>query len=496
MCERSVAEYGNDDSRQEVRCNDCRVRPAAAAIVVSLAAGAVLLLEILAVRLMAPYVGVSLNTYTGIIGTVLAGISAGAWVGGWAADRFEPGQLVGALLIAGGVLALATAPLVTELGKAVQSDTLKAIVFLSAATVFLPAFVLSAVHPVVVKMQLQSLDVTGSVVGRLSACATAGALVGTFGTGFFLTAHFPTRAILAGVGAVLIAIGALTWWRLGRRAKPVGVIALAIATIGAGSAAATVDGPCKVESAYACIRVVDIGGGYRKLMLDSVTNAVVRLDRPQELTVYNILFGAALDSLREPGAPIRALHIGGGGFTVPRYIAATRPGSANTVMEIDPAVVDTARNDFGLRSDPSLQIQEGDARLLIGDERSDSYDAVIGDAFSGLTVPWQLTTKEFLEEVRRVLKPRGVYMMNLIDPGMAFVKAEAATLREMFDYVGLFYLGGNRILVAADWPIVEPMYAQLEDYVPPVSGDDLDRLIGGARILEDDFAPVDQLLRE
>jgi MFS family permease len=480
---------------REVRCNDCRVRPAAAAIVVFLAAGAVLLLEILAVRLMAPYVGVSLNTYTGIIGIVLAGISAGAWVGGWAADRFEPEKLVGPLLVAGGVLALATAPLVTELGEEVRSDTLKAIVFLSAATVFLPAFVLSTVHPIVVKMQLQSLNVTGSVVGRLSAFATAGALVGTFGTGFFLTAHFPTRAILAGVGAVLIASGALTWWRLGRRAEPAAAIALALATVGAGSAAATIDGPCKVESAYACIRVVDIGGGFRKLILDSATHAVVRVDKPQALTVYNTVFGAVVNSLRERGEPIRALHIGGGGFTLPRYIAATRPGSANTVMEIDPAVVDTARKDFGLRSDPSLRIEEGDARLLIGDERSESYDAVIGDAFSGLTVPWQLTTKEFLEEVQRVLKPRGVYMMNLVDRGMDFVKAEAATLRERFDEVGLFNLSGNHILVAANRPIVEPLYAQLEEYAPPVSGDDLDRLIAGARILEDDFAPVDQLLK-
>ena len=461
-----------------------------------MAAGAVLLLEILAVRLMAPYIGVSLNTYTGIIGTVLAGISAGAWVGGWAADRFDPGKLVGPLLIAGGVLALAMAPLVTSPGRGVQSDTLKAIVFLSAATVFLPAFVLSAVHPIVVKMQLQSLKVTGSVVGRLSAFATAGALVGTFGTGFFLTAHFPTRAILAGVGAVLIATGAVLWWRLARRAQLGVAIALAIADRRRRKRCGDGDGPCKVESAYACIRVVDIGGGSRKLILDAATNAVVRLDRPQELTLpYTIVLGAAVDSLGKPGEPIRALHIGGGGFMLPRYVAATRPGSANTVMEIDSAVVDTAREDLGLRNDPSLRIEEGDARLLIGDEPSASYDVVIGDAFSGFTVPWQLTTTEFFEEVQRVLKPRGVYVMNLIDT-MDFVKAEAATLRDMFDDVGLFDLGGNRILVAANRPIVEPMSAQLEGgrCQPPISGNDLDRLIGGARILEDDFAPVDQLL--
>src|SRR3954470_17212163 len=98
------------------------MRPAAAAIVVFLAAGAVLLLEILAARLMAPYVGVSLNTYTGIIGTVLAGIAAGTWIGGRAADRVAPRLLLGPLLVAGGVLAIATAPLVTLLGEHISGE--------------------------------------------------------------------------------------------------------------------------------------------------------------------------------------------------------------------------------------------------------------------------------------------------------------------------------------------------------------------------------------
>jgi predicted O-methyltransferase YrrM len=444
-------------------------------------------------------VGVSLNTYTGIIGTVLAGISAGAWVGGWTADRFEPRKLVGPLLIAGGVLALATAPLATALGDEVRSDSLRAIVFLSAATVFLPAFVLSAVHPIVVKMQLQSLKVTGSVVGRLSAFATAGALVGTFGTGFFLTAHFPSRAILAGVGAVLIAAGTILWWRLARRAQPAAIIALAIAAIGAGGAAASVEGPCKLESAYACIRVVDIGVGARELKLDNLTHSIVFLDRPEQLTLpYAFVMGAALDSLAKPSEPITALHIGAGAFTLPRYVAATRPGSLNTVMEIDPAVVDTARDDFGLRSDPKLRVEEGDARPLIEDEPSGSYDVVIGDAFSGNSVPWQLTTKEFLEEVRRMLNPRGVYLMNFIDHGNDFVRAEVATVRKMFEYVALFNLGNNHVLVGSDRPILESMIPRLAaNHVsePPVAGPALDQLIGGARILEDDFAPVDQLLQ-
>jgi MFS family permease len=475
------------------------VRPAAAAIVVFLAAGAVLLLEILAVRLMAPYVGVSLNTYTGIIGTVLAGISAGAWVGGWAADRFEPGKLVGPLLILGGVLALATAPLATELGDEIRSDSLKAIVFLAGATVFLPAFVLGAVHPIVVKMQLQSLKVTGSVVGRLSAFATAGALVGTFGTGFFLTAHFPTRAILAGVGAILIATGALLWWHLIRRVQWGAKIVLAAAAIGAGTAAATVHGPCKVESAYACIRVVQVDSDERILMLDNLPNSYVDLGSPDRL-VYPYVrgIGAVVGTVGEPGRPIAALHIGAGAFTVPRYVASSRPGSTNAVLEIDPAVIDTARDDFGLQPDTGLRIEEGDARLRIGEEQSESFDVAIGDAFSGRTVPWQLTTREFLEEVQRVLRPRGIYVMNLIDRGREFLGAEAATMKRVFNSVVIFQAAGNHLLLASDATIdlaaVRAELAEAEISLPQVKGVELDRLIGDAHILEDDFAPVDQLL--
>ncbi len=479
--------------------NLAEVRPAAAAIVVFLAAAAVLVLEILAVRVMAPYVGVSLNTFTGIIGTVLAGIAAGAWIGGWAADRVAPQKLLGPILIAGGLLALVAAPLATVLGEEIQSDTLKAIVALSVATVFLPAFVLSGVTPIVVKMQLQSLNVTGRVVGRMSAFGTAGALVGTFGTGFFLTERFPTRTILAGVGGILIATGIVLSWRLMGPVRPAGIVAAAVAILAAGGAAASVHGPCKLESAYSCIEVRSHPGGGRVLILNAVTNGHADLGNPKRLMFeYARVIGAVVDTLGERGKPIAALHIGGGAFALPRYIAATRQGSANTVMEIDPALIDTARQDFGLDEIPDLRIEVGDARLLVGREAPGSYDVVIGDAFSGLSVPWQLTTKEFLAEVQRLLKPRGMYLMNLIDQGDEFVRAEAATFRRQFEYVALYDLGGNHILVGSNMPLdraaVTDRLAMHRVPVHAVSGDDLERIIGDAPVLEDDFAPVDQLL--
>ena len=167
---------------------------------------AVLILEILAGRVLAPYLGVSLEVFTGIIGVILAGISVGAWAGGRAADRGEPRRLIGPLLVAGGLTAMA-APLIVDLVGPAASIGPLSIVGLTLIGFFAPAAVLSAIPPIVVKIRLSSLQETGSVVGSYSAIGTAGALFGTFVTGFVLIAAFPTRPIVIVVGALLVGLG-------------------------------------------------------------------------------------------------------------------------------------------------------------------------------------------------------------------------------------------------------------------------------------------------
>ena len=134
---------------------------------------AVLVLEILAGRLLAPYVGVSLETFTGIIGIVLAGIATGAWAGGALADRSDARPLIGASLAIGGGLTWLVLPILSALGPQFGDGTL-AIIVLSTAALFLPAAVLTAVSPMVAKLRLGSLDDTGAVVGGLSAAGTLG----------------------------------------------------------------------------------------------------------------------------------------------------------------------------------------------------------------------------------------------------------------------------------------------------------------------------------
>jgi spermidine synthase len=430
-----------------------------AAVVVFLAAAAILVLEIVAARLLAPYVGVTLETYTGIIGTVLAGIAFGSWYGGRLADRVDPRALLGPVLVVGGILAMAAVPIVEGLGEALRGGGPTAVVGLALVAFFAPAAVLSAVQPTVAKLQLQRLEQTGQVIGGLSALATAGALVGTFVTGFVLVARFPTRPIVLGVGLLLVLGGAALWVLLGRRARVATLTLLALAVIPAGAALAVEDG-CDIASAYSCVRVVDDPGrdGGRTLLLDTARNSYVDVDDLTHLEFrYARAFSAAIDALA-PSGPLRALHIGGGGFTMPRYLAATRPGSTSTVLELDPAVVEIGRRRLALRTGPDLRVRVGDARQTIDDEPRGRYDVVVGDAFSGLTVPWHLTTVEMVRAIRDRLTPEGLYLLNVIDlPPLRFGRAEAATLRDVFDHVALVATplmarrldGGNHVFVAS-----------------------------------------------
>src|SRR5690606_9663435 len=230
--------------------------PAAGALpgwlAVALVAGtsaAVLVLEILAGRLLAPYVGVSLETYTAIIGTVLAGIALGAAAGGWAADRVDPRRLVPALLAVGGALSMASIPIVRLLGgdAGPGADVGMPSVILAGAG-FVPATgVLSAVPPAVVKLQLRDLGATGVTVGRLSAFGTAGAIAGTFLAGFVLVAYVAVTTLIVTVGAVLVAAG-LAMWLAGQRTDERAMLTAGGLVVASALGLVTVDAACDLQT--------------------------------------------------------------------------------------------------------------------------------------------------------------------------------------------------------------------------------------------------------
>ena len=212
---------------------------------------AVLVLEILAGRLLAPYVGVSLETFTGIIGVVLAGIALGSWAGGALADQRDASAAIGPALALGGALAWVSLPIIRGLGPQF-GDGPVAVLILTTAAFFLPSAVLSSVSPMVAKLRLKDLSDTGSVVGGLSAAGTIGALAGTFITGFVLISAIPTRPIVMMVGGLLVAGGAATHWALRSERPTVGAAAIILL---AGVGGVTSTAPCQFETGYACVNI-------------------------------------------------------------------------------------------------------------------------------------------------------------------------------------------------------------------------------------------------
>ena len=473
----------------------------AANALVFLAAGAVLVLEILGVRLLAPYVGLTLETTTAIIGAALAGIAAGAAAGGRAADRFDGRWLLPLLLAAGGLLCIAAVPLVRTFGSAARGTDAFAALGLAMTILFAPAFVLSAVSPVVAKLRLRDLEHTGRVVGSLSAWATAGALVGTFGTGFVLVPLMPTSAAVFAIGGLLLAVALLLALRFGITSPTVGAICVAGAITLAAMALA-LGSPCDTESDYHCAAVIADGerAGGRTLVLDDLRHSYVDLDDLGHLEFdYTRWMGDAIDAL--PAGPVNAVYLGGGGYTLPRYVATVRPGSRARVLEVDGELVELARQRLELRTGPALQVRVGDARVTLRGEPTDSADVVIGDAFGGRSLPWHLATAEFAREIRRVLRPGGLYALNLIDQReLRLLRAAAATLLEVFADVRLVArsadgdpLGGNVVFLASGRPLAPAVRVTSRD-ARTFDRAAVERIAGNANVLRDDDAPADQLL--
>ncbi len=481
-----------------------------AAALVLLSSAAVLVLEVLVTRLVAPYVGLTLETYTAAIGVALGAIAAGAALGGRLADRTSPRRWLGPALALGGVLLLLARPTVFALGPGLPAGAASTVVLVAAA-VGPAVLVLSTVPPGVVKLRLHSLDETGATVGRLSALGTLGALAGTFLTGTVLLSALPVSTVLLGVGVLLVLSGlalSVALFRGTPRSSPargqVAVGLLAAGALGSGLLV-TVDGPCDRETRYYCAQVVTDPARPtgRTLVLDGLRHSYVDLDDPAHLQFdYARRFGDVLASL--PAGPLDVLHIGLGGGTLPRHLAATRPGTRSTVLELDPGVLRIDRERLGLVTGPDLRVLVGDARTGIARQPAGAFDVVVGDAFGSLAVPWHLTTAELVAEVRRVLRPGGLYLLNVIDnPPLAFARAEAATLRAAFADVVLVGsaaqeagdVGGNIVLAASDTPVDRAEVARLA--AARGSRDqarDAGDFAGDARVLTDDDAPVDQLL--
>ncbi|GCB49114.1 spermidine synthase [Streptomyces sp. NL15-2K] len=199
------------------------------------------------------------------------------------------------------------------------------------------------------------------------------------------------------------------------------------------------------------------------LLVDGAPQSHVDLDDPAYLSFeYQRRLGHVIDLVAPPGRPVHAVHLGGGALTLARYVAATRPRSTQQVVERDAPLVQLVRRELPLAANTRIRVRSTDAREGLAKVPDGWADLVIADVFSGARTPAHLTSTEFLDEVRRALKPGGCYAANLADgPPLAHLRGQIATAAARFPELALLAdptvlrgkRFGNAILVACDHPL-------------------------------------------
>lgn len=170
------------------------------------------------------------------------------------------------------------------------------------------------------------------------------------------------------------------------------------------------------------------------LLIDDVAQSYVDLDRPTHLEFeYVRLIAAVIDVAARRGTPLDVLHLGGGGLTLPRYVAATRPGSRQRVVERDATLATLVGQILPLPTESGVDLEIADALPALHDTPDASYDLVISDVYRAALMPRSVAGSRFAAEAARVLRPGGLYAVNVTDgPPLAFSRRQAATLRAAF----------------------------------------------------------------
>jgi spermidine synthase len=235
------------------------------------------------------------------------------------------------------------------------------------------------------------------------------------------------------------------------------------------------------------------------LLVDDTPQSHVDLEDPTHLEFeYVRRIGHVIDLAAEPDTPLDVVHLGGGALTLPRYVAVTRPGSRQRVVEIDQPLTDLVRAHLPLPRGARIRVRADDARVGLAAMPTAGTDLVICDVFAGARTPAHLTTIEFAAEAHRALRPGGTYVANVADgPPLRFARGQVATLRAVFAHVCLLAEPGtlrgrrfgNLVAVAsdADLPVDDLVRRCARDPMPArvVHGEDLVRFAGTSRPVHD-----------
>ncbi len=451
-------------------------------IIVFVCGAALMGLEMVAARLLAPALGNSIYVWGAVISSVLIALSLGYWLGGHGADRLGAARLL-PLMIAGAAVATMLVPpvarlvmpYVAEMGARTGSLVASVVVF------FVPALLLATVSPIAVRIATHDVEHVGRSAGTLYAISTAGSVVGTVGTSFWLVPLLAVEPLIVWIGfllalACLLALGFAAYVKrtapsayapaedigpIARRfaaatsvyaVAGVLVAATALGTWGLASARTLEERNAfgetvlfRADTQYHRITVTEDATA-RHLRFDRGRQSAIRLDDPlRSDTRYNDYLHLTLAV--KPDAK-RVLLLGLGGGTMATQLHHDHPEMLIDAVEIDPVVIDVAERYFGLPRSERTRVFEDDARRYV-QRTPETYDIVIIDAYHADSIPAHLTTLEFFSEVDAVLAEDGVIAYNIISAvegdGSKLFRSMRRTALEVWDEVWAFPVGlGSR----------------------------------------------------
>lgn len=383
---------------------------------VALVAGFVLMVfELAGARVLAPWIGSSTYVWTSVIGVIIAALSIGYWVGGKVADkRGYPIDVVRLALLSALMITFTMAQYNKTLlwvSETFEDSRLQGVV--ASLLLFAPAsFLLGMISPYLAKLNVKSLTTTGRAVASLSALNSIGGILGTFVAGFILFGYIGSHETLALTAVAMMMVSWLLVPTVQRRRRLVvstGIVFVALLSVPTSN-------PLPIDTPSARYMIYDLTSGERYLATGpEAAQSGIITDQPDKLLFWYTQRLAEVAAAAPNHDDI--LVLGGGAFTLPRYLAETYPEATIDVVEIDPELATIAREHFNYDDPPNVNLIFMDARTYLN-QTDRHYDIVIVDVYGDTQVPFTLLTREYGAHVARVTKPHGVVASNVLG-GMA-----------------------------------------------------------------------------
>ena len=418
-------------------------------IIILLAGTITMVFEIVGSRVLGPYFGASIFVWTSLIGIIMGSLSVGYWLGGKLSEKQSSFRFLSWMLLLAGFFIFLNAIghdfVLKRIIKYIPDFRLKTVI--SAIILFAPASIfLGMVLPYSVKLKIESIQTSGSLIGNLYALSTIGSIIGTFLAGFILVPAFGFSNVLFALSIILVLIAMADFIKVRKLIPGSLTVVLCVCVLFFW-----------IKKDNQELDYIDTDTQYNRVLIYNTTDQVTRrpvkmlnvndeqssamfLDKDDDL-VFEVLKYYRLVEHFNPNFST-ALMIGGSGYAFPKDYLNRYPEAHIDVVEIDPGLTELAKLHFNLPDDQRLNIYHEDGRTFLN--RCDKkYDAVFMDAYkSMITIPFQLTTQEAVQHIFDMLNDDGAIYANVISSldskNNYFLRSEVATYKSIFPQVYLF----------------------------------------------------------